>query len=98
MRVTRVLICALFCFLIAGAYVAEAQQETQPTLPPRPIQRRQGPPGPKTDSPAPCHIPMSSLPRFVGVHMGMPYDEVASIYPEIARDRHFHKTFNEDGS
>jgi len=93
----HVLIRATICLLVATSTIALAQKDPPPSNPKPPLQQRQGPP-PKTDAPAPCDISMSSLPRFADVYMGMPYDDVASVYPEIRNDKHFHKTFDQDGS
>ena len=38
-----------------------------------------------------CPLTLATLPRIAGVQMGSTYDEVLSIYPEIARDKHFQK-------
>lgn len=46
----------------------------------------------------PCNLFASSLPRFVGLQLRMSYDDVLSVYPEIEKDQHFHKTFDKDGS
>ncbi len=91
------LIRTMLCLLFVTTAVAIAQQHP-PDSSARPgVQRRQGPP-PKTETPAPCEISMSSLPRFADVYLGMPYEDVASVYPEIIDDKHFHRTFDQDGS
>lgn len=58
---------------------------------------RSGPP--KSEPPyARCNLTLESIPSFAGVRFGMSYDEIASVYPEIEKDKHFHKTFDVDGT
>ena len=45
-----------------------------------------------------CDLSASTLPAFVGIKIGMTYDEVVAVYPEIEKDEHFHRSFSEDGS
>lgn len=41
-----------------------------------------------------CLLEFSQLPLFHGVRLGMEYEEVSEIYPEIKENSHFHKTFD----
>lgn len=54
--------------------------------------------GPVIATPGNCPLLLSSLPPFVGLQIGMSYDEVRAIYPEIQKEKHFHRTFDADGN
>ncbi len=46
----------------------------------------------------PCQVLLENLPLFHGVRVGMKYEEIAEIYPEIKGNQHFQNTYSVDKS
>ena len=62
---------------------------------PRTPQSGRTPPPPAKPT---CPLTQATLPRIAGVQMGSTYDEVLSVYPEIANDKHFQEHLESDNS
>lgn len=81
---TLVCKCILY-FAILGMIANSAFAQTSPMGPPK-----KDPAAVPVET-TPCNLTLKDLPSFTSVKMGMSYDEVLAVYPELANDKFFHK-------
>ena len=80
-----------FCFAITAILSISSFGQAIPGRPAPLPARSQTQPATK-----PCTLTQATLPKIAGVQMGSTYDEVLSLHPEIAEDKHFQKRLEED--
>ena len=96
MSTTR-FVCTVLAFVVI-APLALFCQTAIPASKQAPLSKRKVDAAPSSKGgTTPCGLSVASLPLIVGVRIGMSYDDVSLIYPEIEKDKHFHDTFDKDG-